>query len=70
MGWMNRLHSSGEAEWADPLDETVINGEPYDPYRVAQKAGPAVGPAAEIPEEIKRRQTTLLVNYVRAVRAR
>lgn len=70
MGWMNRLHSSDEAEWADPLDETVINGEPYDPYRVAQKAAPAVGPEVEIPEEIKHQQTALLVNYVRAVRAR
>jgi hypothetical protein len=52
------------------LDETVINGEPYDPYRVAQKAGPAIGQEGEIPEEIKRRQTALLVNYVRAVRGR
>jgi hypothetical protein len=70
MGWMNRLQSSGEAEWADPLDETVINGEPYDPYRVVQEAAPAGRPEAEIPEEIKRRQTALLVDYVRALRAR
>ena len=70
MGWMNRLRSSGEPERGDPLDETVINGEPYDPYRVAQKAGPAIGQEGEIPEEIKRRQTALLVNYVRAVRGR
>jgi hypothetical protein len=60
----------GVAGRADPLDETIINGEPYDPYRVAQKAGPAVGQEGEIPEEIKRRQTALLVNYVRAVRGR
>jgi hypothetical protein len=57
MGWMNRLLPMGVAGRADPLDETIINGEPYDPYRVAQKAAPAVGPEVEIPEEIKRRQT-------------
>jgi hypothetical protein len=70
MGWMNRLRSSGVAGRADPLDETVINGKPYDPYRGAQKSAAAVGPEAEIPEEVKRRQTALLVKYVRSVRAR
>jgi hypothetical protein len=70
MGWMNRLRSLGEADRADPLDETVINGEPYDPYRGTQKSAHAVGPQAEIPEEIKRRQTALLADYVRALRAR
>lgn len=70
MGWINRLRSSGKAKRADPLDETVINGEPYDPYRVAQKSAAASLPEAEIPEEIRRRQSALLVNYVRAVRAR
>jgi hypothetical protein len=70
MGWMNRMRLSGKAKRADPLDETVINGEPYDPYRVAQKSAAARLPEAEIPEEIRRRQSALLVNYVRAVRAR
>ena len=70
MGWMNRLRPMGVAGQADPLDKTVINGEPYDPYRGAEKSAAAVGPEAEIPEEVKRRQTALLVKYVRAVRAR
>lgn len=69
MGWMNRLRSSRVAGWPDPLDETVINGEPYDPYRGARSASPA-GPHAEIPEEIKRRQAALLVDYVKMLRAR
>ncbi len=70
MGWMNRLRSSGVAGRVDPLDETVINGEPYDPYRGAPKSAAALGPEAEIPEEVKRRQTALLVRYITAVRAR
>ena len=70
MGWMNIFRSSGEADWADPLDETVINGAPYNAHQAAENAGAAVGANAEIPEEIKRRQTALLVNYVRAVRGR
>ena len=70
MGWMNRLRPMGVAGQADPLDETVINGEPYDPYRVAKEAAPASRPEAELPEEIKRRQTALLVDYVRALRSR
>ena len=70
MGWMNRLLPMGVAGRADPLDETIINGEPYDPYRGAQKSAAAVGPQAEITEEVKRRQMALLVRYVRAVRAR
>ena len=48
----------------------MINGESYDPNRGAQKSAAAAGPEAEIPEEVKRRQTALLVKYVRAVRAR
>jgi hypothetical protein len=61
MGWMNRLRSSRKAKRADPLDDTVINGEPYDPYRGAQSAAASLQ-ETEIPEEIKRRQTALLVN--------
>lgn len=51
MDWMNVLNSSGEPESAAPLDETVINGAPYDPTRMAQKAIPAVGLGGEISEE-------------------
>ena len=29
--WMSRYRGSGAAEPADPADETVINGAPYDP---------------------------------------
>ena len=70
MGWMNRLRLSGVATQDGPLDETVGEGEPYTPYRVMQRSAAASVPEAEIPEEIKRRQTALLVNYVRAVRRR
>ena len=70
MGWMNRWRSSDEPERGDPLDETVIHGAPYDPYRVAQRSAPPAGPQEEIPEAIKQRQTALLVAYVRALRAR
>lgn len=70
MDWLNRLRSSGKAKRADPLDETVVKRDAYDPYRGMQKSAAASDPEAEIPEEIKRRQTALLENYVRAVRAR
>jgi hypothetical protein len=68
MGWMNKLRS-GKAKRADPLGAAVINRAPHDLYRAAEKSAVASVPEAEIPEEIKRRQTALLVSYVRAVRA-
>lgn len=75
MGWINTLGASGEAELADPWDETVINGAPYDSHKAirsgAEKPAAAVDRQnAQIAEEIKRRQISLAVRYVAAVRAR
>ncbi|MEO8567016.1 MAG: hypothetical protein ABI541_11585 [Betaproteobacteria bacterium] len=70
MGWMNIARSSGKAEWADPPDKTVVNGAPYYPNQATSNSAAAYGSGAEIPEEIKRRQRALLVNYVIASRAR
>jgi hypothetical protein len=77
MGWISRFLPSGEAEPVNPLDETVINGEPYHapkPIRSGAKnsAGPGDGIEVQVQdtEEIKRRQVSLAVRYVAAVRAR
>ena len=74
MGWNSRFGASGEAERADPWDETVINGAPYDAHKVIRSspenpAAPGDRPEA-VAEEIKRRQISLVVRYVAAVRAR
>ena len=66
---------SGEAEPADPADEAVINGAPYDAQKEIRNspqtpAAPGEPPDAGIAEEIKRRQMSALVRYVAAVRAR
>jgi len=63
MGWTSILRSSGKAQRAG-RGETVINDAPYYPHPAM-----AFGSDAEIPEEIKRRQTALLVNYVIVLRA-
>ena len=75
MGSINTFGASGEAEQADPWDETVINGAPYDAHTAIRSGGEK--PAAsvdsqngQIAEEIKRRQISLAVRYVAAVRAR
>jgi hypothetical protein len=70
MGWMHLWRSSREAEWADSLDETVINSSQHDPRRAGASSAAGFGPDAEIPEEIKRRQTSLMVSYIMALRAR
>ena len=75
MSWINAFRASGEAERADPSDETVINGAPYvahDAIRSgAETAATPVGaPDARVAEEIKRRQISLALRYVAAVRAR
>ena len=70
MGWTNIVRSSGKAARADPRDETVVNGAPYYPYQTTASSAAAFGPGVEIPEEIKRRQRALLVNYVIALGAR
>jgi len=69
MSWINRFRASGRAEPADPWNETVINtrkatrGSPENPAAAER-------PGAHIAEEIKRRQLSLAVRYVAAVRAR
>jgi hypothetical protein len=70
MGWMNITRSSGKAEWAEPRHETVVNGAPYYPCQTTANSAAAFDSGVEIPEEIKRRQRALLVNYVIALRAR
>jgi len=75
MSWINAFRASGEAERAAPSDETVINGAPYDAREAirsgAETAATPVGaPDARVAEEIKRRQISLALRYVAAVRAR
>ena len=60
---------------ADPSDETIINGVPYDAdkairSRAERPAIPVYVPNAHIVDEIKRRQILLAMRYVAAVRAR
>ena len=68
------FRASGEAEPADPADETVINGAPYDAQKEVRSSpqNPATpGDRTEaIAEQIKRQQISAVVRYVAAVRAR
>jgi hypothetical protein len=75
MGWLNSFRSSGAGEPADPWNETIIDGAPYDAHQAIRRV--AVNPAARvdrpdapIAEEIKRQQMSLAVRYVAALRAR
>ena len=75
MGWTSRFRGSGEVELTDPQDETVIKGAPYDPRKAIRSiahnsSAPGYGPDPHIAEEVKRRQLSLVVRYVMAVRAR
>jgi hypothetical protein len=75
MGWMNRFRASGEAEPDHPSDETVMNGASYGAHKAIRStrespAAPGDRPDAYIAEEIKRRQISLVVRYVAAVRSR
>jgi mono/diheme cytochrome c family protein len=75
MDLMSRFRASGKAEPADPADETVINGAPYDVQKEIRNspqnpAAPGDPPAAGIAEEIKQRQISAVVRYVAALRAR
>ena len=75
MGWISRFRASGKPEPVDPWDETVINCAPYDAHKPIRSSpeNPAVPgdrPDAHMAEEIKRRQVSLAVRYVAAVRAR
>jgi hypothetical protein len=74
MNWTGRFRTSGKAKPADPWDETVIKGAPYDAGKgIRSPETPAAlsdHPEADIAEEIKRRQIALAVRYVAAVRGR
>jgi hypothetical protein len=75
MSWINAFRASGEAERADPSDETVINGAAYNADKAIRSgaktaATPVGAPDARVAEEIKRRQISLALRYVAAVRAR
>jgi hypothetical protein len=75
MGRINSFGPSGEAERADPSNETVINGAPYvgDQAIRSGAENPAASvdrPDAQISKEIRRRQVSLAVRYVAALRAR
>ena len=75
MSRINTFRAPGEAKLADPADETVINGAPYDAHKAIRRGAedPAThvdAPDARITEEIKRRQISLALRYVAAVRAR
>ena len=66
MDWMSRFRASGKAEPADPADETVINGAPYDAQKEIRNS--PQDPAA--PGDAKHRQIAAVVRYVTALRAR
>ena len=70
MGLIDIFRSSRETAPADPRDENVIDGAPYDAHLASAHSAVALGPDAEIPEEIKRRQISLAVRYVISMRAR
>jgi hypothetical protein len=75
MDRIDTFRASAEAERADPSDATVINGAPYDAHQAirsgaANPTAPVDRPHAQIAEEIKRRQVSLAVRYVAALRAR
>ena len=74
MVWLSRFRGSGKDEPADPWDETVIDGALYNAHeaiRSSPKNAAAPGSLdAQIAQEIKRRQISLVVRYVSALRAR
>jgi hypothetical protein len=75
MSMINTFRGSGEAEPPDPADETVINGAPYDADKAIRSgaenvATPVDALDARVVEEVKRRQLSLALRYVAAVRAR
>ena len=75
MGKANTFGASGEAERPEPSDETIINGARHYAHEAIRSGAenPAATvdrPDAQISEEIKRRQVSLAVRYVAALRAR
>lgn len=68
MGLIDIFRSSGGGAPAAPSD--AADGAPYDAHLEAAYSAGALGPEAEIPEEIKRRQISLAVRYVVSMRTR
>jgi hypothetical protein len=75
MVWLSRFRGSGKDEPADPWDETVIDGALYNAPKTTRSSSENAAPAGDSPDaqiahEIKRRQISLVVRYVSAVRGR
>jgi hypothetical protein len=74
MVWLSRFRGSGKDEPADPGDETVIDGALYNAHEAIRSSPKNVAAPgsldAQIAQEIKRRQLSLVVRYVSALRAR
>jgi len=76
MNWIRKSRGFQSGESSDPADETVINTAPYDSRRAAPDS--QIGsmsqtlpvPDDHTAEEIKRRQVSLALRYIMAVRAR
>jgi hypothetical protein len=71
--WMSRYRGSRQAEPADPADETVINGAPYDARKENRGSQNPATPGYRsevVAEEIRRQQLSAVVRYVAAMRAR
>ncbi|HEY7944250.1 MAG: hypothetical protein ACHP7M_09995 [Burkholderiales bacterium] len=61
MSWIMAVRAAADTEAANPWDETVINGAPYDACKAIRPAAANPGPVVERPdtqfaEELKRRQ--------------
>ena len=75
MSWIGRFPASREAEPAAARRETASHDQPYDTHNAIRGSSENAAAASElrggeIPEEIKRRQVSLALRYVLAVRAR
>jgi hypothetical protein len=70
MGWISRFWGTEKSDRPRPL----FNGAPYHGRKAIRSiahdpSAPGYGPDPHVAEEIKRRQLSLLVRYVMAVRA-
>ena len=75
MGWISKIRKSMDAEPANSEDDTIINDASYDAYKGVQSgveefAPPTSQQNSNIADEVKRRQISLALRYVAAVRAR
>jgi hypothetical protein len=75
MSWINTLLSSaavGEAVSADSFDKSIVDRAPYDARKARRRGAenPVVRPSAQVSEEIKRRQISLITRCVATLRVR